>query len=146
MAAAASAPSCVREAAGSKGKIIGNSLTYICLKWKMWATLAQTRCSWICQYCLWHGAGQAREDSCIHQEPLRKTVMCWPSLPSGKAIPPLFPCSSPRHCFSWGANYQWHFLEKKLGVLSELLCSCCLFWLQRDYSSQPQRSLPRCYQ
>ena len=77
------------------------------------------------------------------RNPCREPAMHRPSLLSGMASPPLSLPFFLHHCFFWGVNYQWHLLEKKLGVLTELLCSCCSFWLQ-DCSSRSLRSLSCC--
>lgn len=123
---------------------MGSSLAYTCLKWKIWAASAQTASAhWNCPpappRCSWgrgrptHPWGTPAENMPCTNPPFH---LLWP--------PHHCPRFSPRHCFSWGVNYQWHLLEKELHVLSELLCSCCLFWLQ-DHSSQSLRSLSRCY-
>lgn len=114
-------------------EIMRSSLTYLCLKWKILGCLSSNSVLPV----VW-GWGRAM----IHEEPLRKTAMSWPSLLSGKTIPPLSLCSSPLIA-SLGVLIISDIPLKRSSVffLSELLCPCCLFWLQRD-----EISLPPCYQ
>lgn len=130
---------------------MGSSLAYACLKQKIWAASAQAASehlscspappqhSWGCHCHPQHGDSRGCLQACASTRiPCRKAAVSRPSSPLAQPF-----CHCP--CTSQGVNYRRHVLEKEVHVLSELLCSCCSSWLW-DYSSQPSRPLPCCYQ